>query len=260
MLNTKTLLAHFGRDFPKHLAKKYHDYVGVMVGPLPRKISKVVVTLDLEYRHQATLASLQPDLVLTHHPFLYGSQTTLLKKDARKKAYVEWLKSHHIAVYSLHTNFDEGSGGMNDALAKALQLNNITPLINDPMARGGTLPQPMAIEAFASYARQALHVPYGFLIQAGKPIVSSVALVGGGGSRSYPIAQDEGYDVFISGDAPHHVRRSVVNDAYNYLELPHEIEEIFLPVMKNYLRSLDATLIVETPFVQTLPTLIYETK
>ena len=258
MLNTKTLLSHLGKDFPKHLAKKYHDYVGLMVGPLPKTISKVVLTLDLEYQHQPMLAQLKPDLVITHHPFLYGSKTTLLKKDLRKKAFVDWLQAHHIAVYSIHTNFDEGKGGMNDALAEKLHLLNITPLTNDPMARGGQLPHPMPIDAFASYARTALGVPYGYLIASGKPMVSRVALVGGGGSRSYTIAQAEGYDVFISGDAPHHVRRSVVNDGFNYLELPHEIEEIFLPVMSTYLFKLDPTLVIETPFHQALPTLLYE--
>lgn len=258
MFNTKTLLAHFGKDFPQHLAKKYHDYVGLMVGPLPASISNVVVTLDLEYGHQNALAALKPDLVITHHPFLYGSKAKILKQDVRKKAYVDWLIAHHIAVYSLHTNFDEGNGGMNDALAHALDLQAITPLRQDPMARGGTLALPMPIEAFAHYAQKRLGVPYGYLIASGKKMVSRVALVGGGGSRSYAVAQAEGYDVFISGDAPHHVRRSIVNDGFNYLELPHEIEEIFLPVMHHYLKRLDENVRVDTPFHQILPTLIYE--
>jgi dinuclear metal center YbgI/SA1388 family protein len=258
MLNTKTLLTHFGKDFPKRLAEKYHDYVGLMVGPLPTSIQKVVVTLDLEYMHQATLETLKPDLVITHHPFIYGPKGAVLRRDERKRHYVTWLQAQGIAVYSLHTNFDEGRGGMNDALASALNLQNIQPLLGDPMARGGQLHQPMAMEAFVDYVRQQLHLPYSWYLAEGASLIHKVALVGGGGSRSYAIAQQEGYDCFLSGDAPHHVRRSIVNDHYNYVELAHEIEEIFLPVMKNYLLRLDPQLTVLTPFQQALPRLSHE--
>ncbi len=256
MLNINTLLYHFGRDFPKWIAADWGDYVGLMVGPLPRVVHRVLITLDLEYIHQDHLLTYKPDLILTHHPFIYGSQTTILKKDARKNAYVSWLKKHHIAVYSLHTNFDQGRGGMNDALAKQLGLHHIQPLVHDPMARGGQLDTPMTMDAFARFVKDALHLDSGWYIAEGSPIIQRVAIVGGGGSRSYVHAQTEGYDVFMSGDAPHHVRRSIVNDHFNYIEIPHEVEQIFLPVMRDYLLSLDPSLVVLTPFHQTLPRML----
>lgn len=256
MLKTKTLLSHFGKDFPRWMAALHHDYVGLMVGPLPESVQTVLVTLDLEYLHQDELARLKPDLILTHHPFIYGSKTRVLRQDARKKAYVDWLQAQHIAVYSLHTNFDQGRGGMNDALAAQLELTDVRPLIGDPLARGGRLAQPMTMDAFAHYAKAKLGMDYGFYLAEGVPMVQSIALVGGGGSRSYAIAKEEGYDCFLSGDAPHHVRRSIVNDQYNYVELPHEIERIFLSVMTNYLHRLDNTLTILTPFDPPLPRLI----
>ncbi len=256
MLNTNTLLYHFGSDFPKWIAADWGDYVGLMVGPLPRVLNRVLITLDLEYLHQDELLALKPDLILTHHPFIYGSHATILKKDERKKAYVTWLKAHNIAVYSLHTNFDQGRGGMNDSLARQLGLHNIHPLERDPMARGGRLDSPMTMDAFARFVKQTFHVDAGWYIAEGSPMIKRVAIVGGGGSRSYVHAQAEGYDVFLSGDAPHHVRRSIVNDHFNYIELPHEIEQIFLPVMRDYVLALDPTLVVLTPFHQTFPRML----
>jgi dinuclear metal center YbgI/SA1388 family protein len=256
MLKTKQLLARFGKDFPKHLAKKHHDYVGLMSGVLPLYLKRVLVVLDLEFKDLDAVVSLKPDLILTHHPFIYGSRAKVLASDEKKRQMVDTLNKHGIAVYSLHTNFDEGHGGMNDVLARQLQLQAIHPLKTDPIARGGTLLQPMPVEAFARYAKEKLNVPYGWLIAEGKSMISTVAIVGGGGARDYIFAMQEGYDIFISGDAPHHVRRSIVNDRFNYLELPHEIEMVFLETIRQYLLNLDNNLEVFTPFNQTLPRLI----
>lgn len=256
MLMTKRLLSAFGKDFPKHLAKRHHDYVGLMCGKLPTNLHHVAIVLDLEHQDLTTLLDIKPDLILTHHPFLYGQKKQVLSTNPIKKKMVDALEKANIPVYSLHTNFDEGRGGMNDALAAKLQLTNIKPLALEPLGRGGRLTHPMSIDSFATYAKEQLDVPYGFLIAEGKTIIQSVAIIGGGGARDYPFAMQEGYDIFISGDAPHHVRRSIVNDHYNYLELPHEIELIFLETMAAYVRRLDPTIKIFSSIKQPLPRII----
>ena len=69
-------------------------------------------------------------------------------------------------------------------------------------------------------------------------------------------AQKEGYDIFISGDIPHHGRREVVLRKYNYLDLPHEIEKIFMPQMEETLLSIDPTLEIVKVDHEELPILI----
>jgi dinuclear metal center YbgI/SA1388 family protein len=256
MLKTKTLLRAWGKDFPKHLAKKYGDYVGLMCGKLPTSIQKVVIVLDMEHAILDQVIASKPDLVITHHPLIYGTRARVFKADPHRAQLVKTLEKHRIPVYSLHTNFDEGHGGMNDALAEALGLINIHPLIDDPLARGGTLPKPMTVEQFANFARRKFNVPYGLFIAEGRPMISNVALIGGGGARYFSNAQKQGYDLFMSGDAPHHVRRAIVNAKYNYLDLPHEIETIFLPTMQAYLLKLDPTLTIDISLRQTLPILV----
>ncbi|MGA0097694.1 MAG: Nif3-like dinuclear metal center hexameric protein [Bacilli bacterium] len=256
MLATAKLLAAFGRDFPKRLAKVYGDYVGLMCGTLPKQLNKVVVVLDMEAILLADIIKLKPDLILTHHPFIYGSKNKVLKHDETRRMMVKVLEKNRIPVYSLHTNFDAGRGGMNDALAKAIGLTEITPLKGDPLARGGRLSKPMPILQFAKMVKTQLGLPYSHLIAEGNAMIKSVALIGGGGAKYYDIAQREGYDIFLSGDSAHHVRRGIVNAHYNYLEIPHEVETIFIPTMAAYLKQLDPKLEVITRFVQTYPTLV----
>ena len=110
------------------------------------------------------------------------------------------------------------------------------------MMRGGRLESPMNVEEFARYANKCLNVNYSLLINGGKKTIESVAIIGGGGSGNWPIAKDAGYDIYISGDAPHHVRREIVNAKYNYLDMPHEIEKIFIPTMKKLIHELDESI------------------
>ena len=152
------------------------------------------------------------------------------------------MEANNLTIYSMHTNFDTGRGGMNDALTSALGLKDVYIPENDIMMRIGYLENEMEIHDFARLAKEKLNVDYGLLIAKGKPTIKKVGIIGGGGSRSYVVAKDEGADIYISGDAPHHVRRDIVNDGYNYLDLPHEIEKIFMPAMKKLLLEMDDTL------------------
>lgn len=256
MIKTKTLLAKLAKRFPKRLAAQYHDFVGLMCGQLPGSISKVFLCLDMDASLLELVRSERPDVIISHHPFIYGTLYRVLKNDAKKKALVEELAHLNIPVLSFHTNFDEGNGGMNDALAAALNLKDIHPLQGATMARAGRLENPMLVEAYAKLAKKQLNVPYGLLIAQGKPIIETVAIIGGGGSSSYSVAQAEDIDLYISGDAPHHIRRGIVLDGYNYLDLPHEIEKIFMPTMREIILSIDPLMEIVTVDHEKLPKVI----
>lgn len=240
-METRRLLTILGRLYPKRLAKKNHDVVGYMAGQKVKQIRRIVLLLDLDELIVEEALSYQPDLILTHHPFIYGTRTKVFKHDEAKKALALHLDSLPVMVYSIHTNFDEAPNGMNDALAAALGLEEVTPLLDNGMARGGVLKEAVEINAFSRDVLAKLNCPYGLLVAGGSPKIKKVALIGGGGSRSWSVAQKEGYDLYISGDAPHYVRRDVLNAGFNYLDLPHEIENIFLEKMKEVLLTIDPT-------------------
>jgi putative NIF3 family GTP cyclohydrolase 1 type 2 len=114
----------------------------------------------------------------------------------------------------------------------------------------------MSAEEFAKMANKAFNVHYSLLINKGKKEIRSVAIIGGGGSGNWPIAKDNGYDIYVSGDAPHHVRRDIVNAKYNYLDMPHEIEKIFMPTMKKLIHELDESIEIVVIDHEVEPTVI----
>ena len=237
-MNTHSLLIKLGKLFPAKKAMK-PDYIGLMCGKLPQEVNKILLCLDYDEQVHPFALEYRPDLILTHHPFIYGNKKEVLEKDKKKKALYQQVENNHLTIYSMHTNFDAGEKGMNDALASALGLINIYKPEQEKMMSIGELPHPMQVEEFSVYAKDKLKVNYGLLLPYGNKIVKKVGIIGGGGSSYYLLAKQLGCDIYISGDAPHHIRRGVISEEFNYLDLPHEIEKIFVYRMYDILKSFD---------------------
>ena len=256
MIEMKVILRKLSKPFPKRIAKMNHDHVGLMTGKMPGQVQKIFLCLDLDWEVLPMVKEYQPDVIITHHPFIYGTRAKVLKYDESKRLLVEEIDKLGIPVYSFHTNFDTGPGGMNDALTKALGLKNIYAPAKEPMMRIGELDEVISAVEFAEKAKMIFRVDYALLINSGAEMVKKVGIIGGGGSRDWPVAKEEGCDIYISGDAPHHVRRSIVNAHYNYLDMPHEIEKIFMPTMKEILLGIDPTLDIMAVDHEKLPKVI----
>lgn len=259
-METKILLKKLSKFYPKKLAETF-DHVGLQANKIKEETKTIFLCLDFDeivydYIVENHLES-KIDLIITHHPFIFGTRAKVLKRDERKRILYEKVVALNIPIYSYHTNFDSGKHGMNDALAEALELKNVVQLATVPMARGGELKEEMEIHEFANYALEKLNVDYGTLINEGKKNIKTVAIIGGGGWGSYEKVQKENYDIYISGDIPHHGRRGVVTLKYNYLDLPHEIERIFMKQMGKVLKSIDQSLEILSLNHEVLPELIY---
>lgn len=254
-MKTRSLLKKLGDKFPKKTAEWY-DHPGLQVGSFKEETTKILLCLDFDDEVLPTVLDYKPDMIITHHPFIFGKLKQVLASDPVKAVLYEKMKELDIPIMSYHTNFDLGKDGMNDTLANLLNLEDIKPLETCPMARGGHLKEPMEIHDFAKIAKKAFGVDYGLLIAEGKKMVQSVAIIGGGGSREYVNAMNEGYDIYISGDAPHHCRREIVLNHYNYIDFPHEIEHVFMTQMEEILLGLDPNLQIKKVDHEKLPEVI----
>ena len=245
-MKTASLIRQLYKRYPKSIAKIYHDYVGVMVGKLKEETNSIFLVLDFDETILDEALEFNPDLIITHHPFFYGSKVQILKEYEQKRRVNDVLLKHNIPLMSMHTNFDGGTPGMNDALAKALDLEGIYASKEEVCMRIGYLKEEMDINDFAKYAKEKLHAEYAGLIAAGKRTIKKVGIIGGGGSSDFRIAKKEGCDIYISGDVSHHVRRDIILEKFNYLDMPHEIESIFMEALKEELLKINPELKIKT--------------
>lgn len=121
--NGQHIISLFEEWAPKSLAVD-GDPVGLQIGTLNKPISKVLVTLDINLNTVEEAIVMDCELIIAHHPPIYRGLNNM-RTDLPQGILIEKLIKHDIAVYAAHTNLDIATGGVNDLLATALELENI---------------------------------------------------------------------------------------------------------------------------------------
>ncbi len=122
-VNGQYLISLFEHWAPKSLAVD-DDPVGLQIGTLNKTVTKVLVTLDVNHEVVDEAIREGCELIIAHHPPIY-TKMKHLRTDLPQGALIEKLIKHNIAVYAAHTNLDIATGGVNDLLARQLELEDI---------------------------------------------------------------------------------------------------------------------------------------
>ncbi|HEY6950903.1 MAG TPA: Nif3-like dinuclear metal center hexameric protein [Bacteroidota bacterium] len=127
-------IGHIIEDWAPKWTAWEKDNVGLQVGHRTRRVSRILIALDLTKEVVNEAIKKQVDLIITHHPPLFRPLSSLTDSDQTGKLILA-LAEHSIAVYSAHTNLDFTRNGVSFTLAQILGLQKIRFL--SPLA--GTL-------------------------------------------------------------------------------------------------------------------------
>lgn len=119
---------------PPYLAEKW-DNPGLLIGSPREEIQSAVVTLDVTMDTVDYAIKNKVNLIISHHPVIFQKLSSL-RTDTYDGLMYEKLLSHHISVYSAHTNWDSAEHGVNDILARKIGLTDIqglVPVHTDPL-------------------------------------------------------------------------------------------------------------------------------
>lgn len=111
---------------PPRLAEEW-DNCGWQVGDPGAAVNKIMLALDVTQTviNEAEDAGVQ--MIISHHPmFLKGVKS--IRRDSQAGGLAYRLINAGIGVYSAHTSLDSAQGGVNDILARALELRSIEVL------------------------------------------------------------------------------------------------------------------------------------
>ncbi len=103
------------------------DKFGLQIGTLNKPIHNMMITLDVLENVVDEAVEKNIDLILSHHPPIFRP-IKHIRTDTVSGRIIEKCIKHNISVYSAHSNLDITTGGVNDLLAQALQLNDVTYL------------------------------------------------------------------------------------------------------------------------------------
>ena len=119
---------------PRELAMDW-DNVGLLLGDPAAEVTYALLALDVTDAVAAEAKAKGCQLIVSHHPLMnvrwHQREMQTLRPDRRLGRLLTTLIKDDIAVISLHTNLDAAPGGVNDALAAALGLEDPGPLPGD---------------------------------------------------------------------------------------------------------------------------------
>jgi len=221
------------------------DNAGFLVGRGEAQVSRVMVALDITEEVVAEAQEAGCQLIVSHHPIIFHPAKTVTDADPVGRILLA-LTENHIAAICAHTNLDAVAGGVNDALAQKLGLQNIALLHEDGQAEDGT---PYGIgrvgevqgfsdaPSFAAFVRDTLNAQGLRLEDAGKP-VRRVAVGGGACGDMLSDAAALGCDTFVTADVKYNVFLDARAMGVNLIDPGHfSTENVDCPVLADWLRE-----------------------
>jgi dinuclear metal center YbgI/SA1388 family protein len=126
------IAAEIEKIAPVKLAQDW-DNVGFLIGDRNRDIAKIMITIDITRDVVAEARKFGAELILSYHPAIWDGLKRITADGASAAVYD--LIRCGIGVYSIHTSLDVAAGGVNDALAEIIGLEDaeaIGDYVDDP--------------------------------------------------------------------------------------------------------------------------------
>ena len=190
--------------------KEEWDNVGLLCGSRATRVEKALIALDptLQVLHEAKETGC--NLVITHHPILFGSIRELSDDSPTGKALL-YSAENKISCVNLHTKLDCVSGGVNDVLAERLGLQDVSVLFprgkdaNGDMfgyVHSGTV-APCSLLVFLDYVKRQLGCTALRYVDGGSSVFC-VAVGGGECADELHEVAAAGCDTFVTADVKYH--------------------------------------------------------
>ena len=214
--------------------KEEWDNVGLLCGRAGSEVRRVIVSLDVTAAVAEEAKGFGAELIVSHHPLLFSADN--LSDETADGALLLYLAQNDIAVISLHTNLDSAPGGVNDVLARRLDLEEIRTFDGGDhgIGRIGTVPE-QSLGAFARFVRERLGADGVRYADGGRP-VHRVAVGGGSCMDFLPQALEAGCDTFVTGDIKYHQFQKAAKLGVNLIDAGHfPTEDPVCTVLCDYL-------------------------
>jgi len=113
-----------------HLSlQEHYDNSGLLTGDPDHDCKGIIVSLDATEEVINEAIAMKSNLIIAHHPIIFGGLKKINGKNYVEKAIITALKND-IAIYAIHTNLDNVIDGVNGRIATMLGLQGISILSN----------------------------------------------------------------------------------------------------------------------------------
>ena len=192
------------------------DNSGLLVGSASQEVDSVLFALDLTDPVIDEAVSLGAGLIVTHHPVMFQPVHALVDSDYEARL-IQRLVRENISMIAAHTNLDQASGGVNDALADCCALTNIS---GNGFFRYGLLDRPCTAREYALQLENSLNTVVR-LMGPENTVIRRIGVCSGAGSSEWLDALDTCCDAFVSGEIKHHHALAITGSGLVAFECGH---------------------------------------
>lgn len=229
---------------PAYMAEKW-DNVGLLCGRKEKAVKKILVALDPFDTVIDEAIALGADLIVSHHPLIFGEELKAVNEDTQTGKCLLKLMEHGIAAINAHTNLDMAPGGVNDVLANKLALVNVK-IINPSgvdergrewgLLRMGEVPR-QPLEPFLNRMKKLLGCE-GLRYVNSVETVQKVAVGGGSCAGAIQEVAAAGCDTFVTADVKYNQFRTAFELGVNLIDAGHfHTENPTMPIVAGKLRN-----------------------
>lgn len=244
MATVADILMYIESIAPPYMKENW-DNVGLLCGRKGKTVKRILVALD-PFRNVIDEAiELGADLIVTHHPLIFGEDIKAVNEDTETGRCLLTLMEHSIAAINAHTNLDLAPGGINDVLAEKLGLQNIevvNPEGTDDQGRPygllrcGIVPE-QTLEQFLMTVKTNLKCEGLRYVNCSKP-VHKVCVGGGSCGGAFAEAAAHGCDTLVTADVKYNQFRSACEAGIHLIDAGHfHTENPTMPVLAEKLRA-----------------------
>jgi dinuclear metal center YbgI/SA1388 family protein len=197
---------------PLSLAEAW-DNVGLLAGDHDNEIGRIMTCLTLTHTTLQEAIDLRADLVVVHHPIPFKPISRVTGESPTGKLLLSAIRSR-IAIYSMHTAWDNAHQGINRQWASALQLADPIPLkvsavpdlraMNLGTGIAGTFNPPRTIAEIQADIDSFLPTSSLRATHPQDRKITKLGIVCGSGGSMVSLAAEQGCDGFLTGEATYH--------------------------------------------------------
>lgn len=216
---------------PLSLAEDW-DNVGLQVGSLQDTLTGILVSLDATEPVLWEAVEHETNLIVTHHPLFFRDIRSL--DDSRIDTRLARLATQvGVNILSFHTNLDSTSQGLNDLLAKQINLTQLKPLLpatnqkntKAGLGRVGKVPKTTLGKLMKRVSQKLGVKKFRYVGDPHHPI-NRVAVMTGSGAGYFREALAAGADVLITGDLKYHHALDALAEGIPVIDIGHFTGEI----------------------------------
>ncbi len=210
------------------LCEKYgfYDNSGILAD-IGEEITGIVFSLDLTEETIDRAIQEGANLIVTHHPVIYGAISSVEGKLAR-------CIRRGISIISMHLNLDSAQGGIDESLTEGVALSaggKATDIALQYALDGGGYGrgydiEEISVKTLAAKLQETFRTER-ILVYGGERKVKRVASFCGAGAdeKSLAFALQTGANLLISSDIKHHILSAALERGLSVIVLTHYASE-----------------------------------